>query len=895
MRQDIRAAIFAFSQQQAPWCSDLIRLAVAQELISEGDLHNILRMLKSHCGMTVDDALEPFPLPQGQASFEVAPTEETILTSMCNVQNVNRLVDNQELSFASKGITVFYGDNGSGKSGYCRILKQVFRARRIQAEPILGNVFASGKQPSASALIKYKVGTESQEFYWKDGLGSPSAFARTTVFDANAAPVYADHQNRIDFLPGGLDILPRVGAALQAISKMIDKDISDSEAVLSYPVVTLHSGTSAGMLVNQLVSKSSPSCPTKQHLESIGEWTVADESKLAELQKGFAELSDPKPAAARLRRIRAAVINVSTSLRSAALNLSDEHFAALMELQEKRTEARTTATYAASEEFKNDPFGARVGNAAWRNLFKHAKEFSLTVYPEESFPAIGEDRYCVLCQQPLSNLASERLSRFHSFVCKATSREAEGLDAEFKLQLDRAQSAQVASTEALEQQLSEFGSISAETANAAEVAIRYADALRVRQYKIIHCCSTGTIDELETRPDAEIAPLEEFGAAFEASATELDGSSQVDGKRTQLRTDITELEDKKQFTKEMSRILDRLTQLQHVKSLKACKAACDTSAVSRQISLLRDKHLTGNFETRLRDEIRLIGLDYLPLAIDAKSERGATFIGVVLDKAGRERTSHVLSEGEFRGLALATFMAEITGIENHGGIILDDPVSSLDHRHIRQVARRLAQEGKVRTQIVLFTHSLPFYYELMEAAQEKQVPIMTHWIQRQGKAKCGIVSVDDSPWQVKRVKERVQVLRSILTTFPGKDNVSDSKYLEAIDGFYSSLRETWERLVEERLLNGVVGRFEPGVKTQSLKGVLVEDADYQKIFTAMSKASRYSGHDAAVRLQTSVPTVEEMQEDLQLLVEYEKSLKKRSEQLESRRKPLEEAPKVMSG
>ena len=97
------------------------------------------------------------------------------------------------------------------------------------------------------------------------------------------------------------------------------------------------------------------------------------------------------------------------------------------------------------------------------------------------------------------------------------------------------------------------------------------------------------------------------------------------------------------------------------------------------------------------------------------------------------------------------------------------------------------------------------------------------------------------------------------------------------------------------LLNGVVGRFESGVKTQSLKGVLVEDADYQKIYTAMSKASRYSGHDAAVRLQTSVPTVEEMQEDLQLLVEYERSLKKRSEQLESRRKPLEESPKVMSG
>jgi hypothetical protein len=116
----------------------------------------------------------------------------------------------------------------------------------------------------------------------------------------------------------------------------------------------------------------------------------------------------------------------------------------------------------------------------------------------------------------------------------------------------------------------------------------------------------------------------------------------------------------------------------------------------------------------------------------------------------------------------------------------------------------------------------------------------------------------------------------------------------SVKEYYVLLRETWERLVEERLLNGVVGRFEPGVKTQSLKGVLVEDPDYQKVFSAMAKASRYSGHDGAVGFQTSLPTIVEMRGDIDLLRGYEVALKKRSAQAEERRKALEDPISIKS-
>ena len=63
--------------------------------------------------------------------------------------------------------------------------------------------------------------------------------------------------------------------------------------------------------------------------------------------------------------------------------------------------------------------------------------------------------------------------------------------------------------------------------------------------------------------------------------------------------------------------------------------------------------------------------------------------------------------------------------------------------------------------------------------------------------------------------------------------------------FCTDLRETWERLVEEVLLGKVVERFNSDVKTQSLKGVVVDDDDYVKIYWAMKRASERSGHDMA--------------------------------------------------
>ena len=120
-------------------------------------------------------------------------------------------------------------------------------------------------------------------------------------------------------------------------------------------------------------------------------------------------------------------------------------------------------------------------------------------------------------------------------------------------------------------------------------------------------------------------------------------------------------------------------------------------------------------------------------------------------------------------------------------------------------------------------------------------------------------------------------------------------YREGVEGFYTDLRETWERLVEEVLLSRVVERFGSDVKTQSLKGVVVNDEDYKIIFWAMKRVSLRSGHDMAAAKNMPLPKIKELKEEAKALDTYRDTLRKRSRATEETRKRLEQPPKAATG
>ena len=55
--------------------------------------------------------------------------EEFSIKSIGNIEGVNALISDKKLEFGNSGITVIYGENGAGKSGYIRIIKKLADAK----------------------------------------------------------------------------------------------------------------------------------------------------------------------------------------------------------------------------------------------------------------------------------------------------------------------------------------------------------------------------------------------------------------------------------------------------------------------------------------------------------------------------------------------------------------------------------------------------------------------------------------------------------------------------------------------------------------------------------------------------------------------------------------------
>jgi len=893
----VQRDLLEFSSTQEPWLADLIRRAFTQAMITDADINDVEIMLLDRHDQsgTQSSACVPIPLCESHLPVNAVTDDGHVtLKELCGITNVDRLIPGQNLPFSSEGVTVIYGDNGSGKSGYCRILKHLCRARKDRPEPILGDVLSPGTKLPATATVKYAIqGVEQEPLAWSDGDPSPATLSRITVFDAKAAPLYADKQSEIEFLPHGLDVLPRVGKALELLAKRFDDKIDALKSSTALPPVTINTSLKAGKFLERLTSGATSRIPTVQEIETASTWNDACERDLSELQVRIGNLTQPEKIAQELRVAKMAIDGVASDIDAIAVKIDEAALATMSKAISDFRAARDAANLAAAGQFASEPLGRGVGSEPWRNLFEYARQFSALVYPGEKFPAVGPGKHCPLCQQPLEEEASGRLLRFQQFVENRAQQDLNAASDRIATLSREVERISLPGEQDLRVRLASLSSSEDPSdASLAEEVLNFYSCIERRLSDMKKLLSEqNAAGSVSFYPPSPALSLRTASQKFDKRL--LDGTKTDHHELEAVRTERDELEATKILHQNVAIFLKTRNQLLQLEIAQSCRESCNTYLISRKNNNLREKYLTKELKQRVRKEIVSLGLQHLPLAIEAKTDHGTSLVGVTLEKSVNVTTSRILSEGEFRALALACFFAEVDSIPGENTIIVDDPVSSLDHSRIRQVARRIIEEA-ARRQVIVFTHDLNFLYDLWEAAGEGKTPMTTHQLERQDSTTCGAIKTNDAPWPAKRVKERLAVIEKMLNQMPDPAGCSQEKYWRHTEDFYTRLRQTWERFVEEKLLNSVVGRFQTGVQTQSLKGVSVEDDDYRRIFFAMKKASTFSGHDTAVSRQTSPPSREEMKRDIDELRTYEKELNKRRDQIESNRKALEEPPTTLN-
>jgi hypothetical protein len=418
--------ILEWSTDRPAWQRDALRRIVQAQKLTETDLRELVALCKrGHTPKPSPTDPEAEPLEAAHLPANPGAGASVSLTAIKDVAAVNNLAPAQTLTFAPEGITVVYGDNAAGKSGYARILKRACRARHSEA--ILSNVYGEPATTAASATLCYTVGGAPQPpEAWNDtGSSQPHPIlSAISVFDAGCAEVHLKTRNEVAFRPFGLDVPDELADACKRVRALLDAEkqqlVGARNVVFSTPPWT------PSTAVGKALAALTPSTDAGK-LETLATLTEQEQARLTRITEDLSK--NPATAAAEQRLKSERVKRLGETLTTVAVRTGDAVFERLLALRHDVRAKRAAARLAAQDLFAGDSL-PEVGGDVWRNLWEAARRYSTEiVYPDAPFPPDGPDTLCVLCQQPLSAEAISRMKRFESFIRDDTEQQAQEAEA----------------------------------------------------------------------------------------------------------------------------------------------------------------------------------------------------------------------------------------------------------------------------------------------------------------------------------------------------------------------------------------------------------------------------------------------------------------------------------
>lgn len=419
---DVLAEILVWSTDCPMWQRDVLRRLCTKGELEEMDLDELTALCKAKGGG--GDPLSADHIPDPQAATTVAE-----LRSVHDVENVNALKAGEQLTFGKTGVTVVYGDNGSGKSGYARILKKVCRARSPKRDDILPNIYAS-KMGAQKAVIDYRANGQNKVARWATGASTDALLSSISVFDSSTANVHVDAVNDVAYTPFPMSVLERLAGACQEVKKRINAEVRELQqktpAAIAQP--KCRSGTAVGQLIGRLSGETDESRVRELSILSEGEKTRFETLKV-DLSK------EPAKVARQLETLYERLNGIDRAFKKLEKATSRQTADQLWALSRELQTARVASATAANDLFAGEPL-ADVGSDVWRALWEAARAYSeREAYPDQLFPVIGDGARCVLCQQELGPDAAERVARFERFVKDETKKREDDAREKYQAEL----------------------------------------------------------------------------------------------------------------------------------------------------------------------------------------------------------------------------------------------------------------------------------------------------------------------------------------------------------------------------------------------------------------------------------------------------------------------------
>jgi ABC-type cobalamin/Fe3+-siderophores transport system ATPase subunit len=776
-------------------------------------------------------ALEQKPAAEkvtaGDMRLAEAARQTVSLISVDQVSNVNALATGQCLTFGQQGLTIIYGRNGAGKSGYARILRHACRARRPQKDVILPNIDGQSHS-TVSARIRYSLNGQTRTAQWYHGKSSDDALSAVSVFDSLTAPIHVDEVNEVAYTPYPLQLLEQLAAATMALrAKATDLKAQLEEQT---PDALRNPRVDGNTAVGRLLASLSHAT-TEAQVNSLAQVSLDDHGRLDGLKRDLS--SDPRVAAQRLRSVRAELLRLRDDMVAIGNVAARASQVALRNAWLEKEASRGALALAAASGFEGEPLPG-IGGEAWRTLWEAARAYAAEAYPSRVFPETAEEDRCVLCQQELSAQAADRLRRFDEFVRDEVGRRAERATEAYAAEYKRVSDA-VFSRHRLIQLRALFAEHGGEVAK--KRLVRTAVLLLTRNAKRLlreHKVQDVSLTEVDVSEAA--AALDKIAKELDHRATAVLGQAGSE-ERTRLETEARELTDRTWLANIKVDVLNEIARKRRLANIQRVVAECATTAITVKSTDLAEKLITDALRARFSEAVRGLGVDYAGVELRREQSRsGSPRFRVRFIRKPEVGVGKILSEGEHRAVALAAFLAEQATAGGHSTVIFDDPVSSLDNEHREEVARALVSEAKSR-QVIVFTHDLAFLLLVDRISVEEGCPKPKYRCVNRGRLGVGFCSTE-VPYNARSVSD---VLQSIENDLENRTALFDlgreHEWRIAVRTFQEQLRECWERAVED-FVSPVCRRMSPKIDTRGLEKLTrLSDTDCRQMRSGFSRCS----------------------------------------------------------
>ncbi|WP_206243391.1 AAA family ATPase [Novosphingobium terrae] len=818
----------------ADWQRYIVSHAVRDGTLTDDRIKEAYRLFLRD--RKLDHGDEELPVvPESVTGREVAEGKLLTLHAVKSPKNVNAIPELSHLTFGPQ-LTIIYGHNGAGKSGFARLLSSACFSR--SNPEIIRNIYDTGVSngPATAQFVVDRGNGFDEDIAFTKG-DEHNDLKRISVFDSFVARIHLAKENELGFQPAGFDVFDEMIRAIGLVTQQLEADIQAKTRPNKFDQLFADPGLVADK-IGSLNSKSDI-----EEIRSLATFGDAEKERLDEVARQEQELLTKSPVDT-LKALATAKVDVETlqkklgEFNSALGNAACKKATGILAAHKT---ALLDAIRAGSETVSN-PKLKQTGSVEWDNFVLASRKLGRA--EAETYPAEGDP--CLLCHRPLDAPSASLISRIWGYLDHEARKAAVVADEELNRYVSALKGFDCALLPAESRIRADLSKINPALVGEIDAVAGAFDERRNALVAAVEKGATalipaGDLTIPQAALDAALADIQAQDAALR--------EGKFDEILANLKAEHITLRQRQVVTKNIDDVVAFIQDLVWIE--KAGASRPKTRFVTDRQKAVFEKLIEGNYKERLKKECAKLDCA-LPFEFKARGSAGKTLRG--LKAKGGHKADDIFSEGEQRALSLADFLTEVNLNPTSAAIVLDDPVTSLDHQRKRAIAKRLAEEASAR-QVIVFTHDLVFLTLLSDKAEAIGCKVTSHWIQ------ClegvpGHVRIEDTPANGRAYRKTTKAKEFLQQA---KQSTGGNR-VDLVRSGAGALRRTVEEVVMLHLFKDTVRRWDEQVRLGALTKISWSNDLADEIVALQDDTSRLlEGHSNSDEFAAEMPDVDDLE------------------------------------